>query len=116
MNFSVLHIQCHSYGIMQRCWQDNPKSRCTFSQVASELQGLLAGDRGDLGADQTGRLGADQGEPSSRDSYLIPMETITLSGMDSPSSAEDSHMDTKSGKDLMESQAHYTNRSVIRYK
>ena len=103
---------------MQRCWQGNPKSRCTFSQVADELQGLLARDQGDVGADQTGRLGPDQGAHSSQDYYLIAMKTISQSGVDGPLCAQDSHMDTKAGQDSDSDNRfqHYANRQVIRYK
>ncbi|XP_038069507.1 plexin-B-like [Patiria miniata] len=45
------------YGIMVRCWQDNPKSRCTFVQVANELEELLEGDRDYVATASAGMVG-----------------------------------------------------------
>ena len=106
-------LDCNSYGVMQSCWQDNPKSRCTFEQVANELQDLLAKD-----CDYSLAPGASadervqtEAQDHCDDSYLVPMQMETAFGAEGPCTDQGNQADylkpTQQGSD-------YVNKSVIR--
>ncbi|XP_038069358.1 plexin-B-like [Patiria miniata] len=104
------------YGIMVRCWQDNPKSRCTFVQVANELEELLEGDRDYVAAPSAGVFGMGpiehREEPGVKDdSYLVPMQHETAFGADGPcSDRETSGSHATAARDPLD----YVNKIVIR--
>ncbi|XP_038069473.1 plexin-B1-like [Patiria miniata] len=104
------------YGIMVRCWQDNPKSRCTFVQVANELEELLEGDRDYVAAPSAGVVGKrpikHREEPGvTDDSYLVPMQQETAFGADGPcSDGETSGSHATAAHDPLD----YVNKIVIR--
>ncbi|XP_038066957.1 plexin-B1-like [Patiria miniata] len=104
------------YGIMVRCWQDNPKSRCTFVQVANELEELLEGDRDYVAAPSAGVVGKrpikHREEPGvTDDSYLVPMQQETAFGADGPcSDGETSGSLATAAHDPLD----YVNKIVIR--
>ncbi|XP_038069370.1 plexin-B-like [Patiria miniata] len=104
------------YGIMVRCWQDNPKSRCTFVQVANELEELLEGDRDYVAAPSAGVVGLrpieHREEPGvTDDSYLVPMQQETAFGADGPcSDRETSGSHATATHDPLD----YVNKIVIR--
>ncbi|XP_038066354.1 plexin-A4-like [Patiria miniata] len=104
------------YGIMVRCWQDNPKSRCTFVQVANELEELLEGDRDYVAASSAGVVGKrpieHREEPGvTDDSYLVPMQQETAFGADGPcSDGETSGSHANAARDPLD----YVNKIVIR--
>ncbi|XP_038069389.1 plexin-B-like [Patiria miniata] len=104
------------YGIMVRCWQDNPKSRCTFVQVANELEELLEGDRDYVAAPSAGVVGLrpieHREEPGVKDdSYLVPMQQETAFGADGPcSDGETSGSLATAAHDPLD----YVNKIIIR--
>ncbi|XP_038066814.1 plexin-B1-like [Patiria miniata] len=104
------------YGIMVRCWQDNPKSRCTFVQVANELEELLEGDRNYVAAPSASVVGMrpieHREEPGVKDdSYLVPMQQETAFGADGPcSDGETSGSHATAAHDPLD----YVNKIVIR--
>ncbi|XP_038069308.1 plexin-A4-like [Patiria miniata] len=104
------------YGIMVRCWQDNPKSRCTFVQVANELEELLEGDRDYVAAPSAGVVGKrpikHREKPGvTDDSYLVPMQQETAFGADGPcSDGETSGSHATAAQDPLD----YVNKIVIR--
>ncbi|XP_038063594.1 tyrosine-protein kinase receptor Tie-1-like [Patiria miniata] len=104
------------YGIMVCCWQDNPKSRCTFVQVANELEELLEGDRDYVAAPSAGVVGKrpieHREEPGVKDdSYLVPMQQETAFGADGPcSDRETSGSHATAAHDPLD----YVNKIVIR--
>ncbi|XP_038069390.1 plexin-A4-like [Patiria miniata] len=104
------------YGIMVRCWQDNPKSRCTFVQVANELEELLEGDRNYVTAPSASVVGMrpieHREEPGvTDDSYLVPMQQETAFGADGPcSDGETSRSHATAAHDPLD----YVNKIVIR--
>ncbi|XP_038069514.1 fibroblast growth factor receptor 4-like [Patiria miniata] len=104
------------YGIMVRCWQDNPKSRCTFVQVANELEELLEEDRDYVATPSAGVVGMrpieHREEPGVKDdSYLVPMQQETAFGADGPcSDGETSGSHATAAHDPSD----YVNKIVIR--
>ncbi|XP_038066372.1 plexin-B-like [Patiria miniata] len=104
------------YGIMVRCWQDNPKSRCTFVQVANELEELLEGDRDYVAAPSADVVGMGpikhREEPGvTDDSFLVPMQQETAFGADGPcSDGETSGSYATAAHDPLD----YVNEIVIR--
>ncbi|XP_038069442.1 plexin-B-like [Patiria miniata] len=104
------------YGIMVRCWQDNPKSRCTFVQVANELKELLEEDRDYVATPSAGVVGMRPiehcEEPGVKDdSYLVPMQQETAFGADGPcSDGETSGSHATAAHDPLD----YVNKIVIR--
>ncbi|XP_038054123.1 hepatocyte growth factor receptor-like [Patiria miniata] len=103
------------YRIMERCWQDNPKSRCTFSQIVNELDDLLARRRAhDTWTGVGGQGPGEHGEASGAqdDSYLVPIQMETSFGVDGPctdvGTSEDSATATNGAR------PDYVNKSVFR--
>ena len=99
---------------MQRCWQDNPKSRCTFSQITSELGSLSLGNFDDqpaLGAAgsvrKTERANRHERPDAEDEGYLVPMQMETAFGADGPYTDNENSATAYGGRP-----PYYVNRSL----
>ncbi|XP_022104995.1 macrophage colony-stimulating factor 1 receptor-like isoform X2 [Acanthaster planci] len=102
------------YGIMQRCWQDNPKSRCTFQQVANLLESLLSEDNDYTALTGAGRAGENQAEPPEHpnESYLVPKQMETAFGVEGPWNVDEGA--GGSGVPPAHDRSNYVNKAVTR--